>query len=184
MQPDNYAMGQRIRKRRGDFSLSLRDLAKRTSLTASFLSQIERGVISPSLNSLRKISEALEVPLLYFLSNTSDRPPVVRSNSRGHIDLEDSAVFYQLLTPDISHKMEAVLGSLEFCSGNVVRSLSVPTEEFVMVLSGSLKVVLENEIYILEPGDTIYFEGEQLRDLSCASEEKVTWVSVITPPVF
>ena len=184
MQPDNYAMGQRIRKRRGDYSLSLRDLAKKTSLTASFLSQIERGVISPSLNSLRKISEALDVPLLYFLSDTSERPPVVRADSRAHIDLEDSAVNYQLLTPDISHKMEAVMGSLESCSGNVVRSLPAPTEEFVLVLSGALRVVLEDETYILNVGDTIYFEGANLRELSCASDDKVTWVSVITPPVF
>jgi transcriptional regulator with XRE-family HTH domain len=184
MLPENVAMGVKIRKRRGDFGLSLRELAKKTSLTASFLSQIERGIISPSLNSLRKIAEALEVPLLFFLSDTSKRSPVVRVEARPHVDLENSSVSYQLLTPDIAHKMEALSGTLENCTPNVVRSLSVPTEEFILVLSGCLRVRLEEETYILNPGDTIYFEGPHLKELSCASDEKVNWVSVITPPVF
>lgn len=184
MLPENITIGQKIRKRRADFGYSLRDLAKKTNLTASFLSQIERGMISPSLNSLRKIAEALEVPLLFFLSDTSKRSPLVRANARPMMDLEQSAVRYQMLTPDIEHKMEAFFGVIDTCSGNVVRPLSVPTEEFIMVLSGSLAVGIDDEKYILNAGDTIYVEGKHLRELSCASQEKVTWISVITPPVF
>ena len=184
MFPENITIGLKIRKRRGDFDYSLRDLAQKTSLTASFLSQIERGIISPSLNSLRKIAEALDVPLLFFLSDNSKRSPMVRANARPYMDLEHSAVRYQMLTPDIEHKMEAFFGEMESCSGNVVRPLRIPTEEFIMVLSGSLSVVIDEGKYVLNSGDTIYFEGPHLRELSCASEEKVTWVSVITPPVF
>jgi transcriptional regulator with XRE-family HTH domain len=184
MLPENITIGLRIRKRRGDFDYSLRDLAKKTDLTASFLSQIERGIISPSLNSLRKIAEALEVPLLFFLSDTSKRSPLVRADARPLMDLEHSAVRYQMLTPDIEHKMEAFYGTMESCSGNVVRPLSIPTEEFIMVLSGSLAVGIDDEQYVLTAGDTIYVEGKHLRELSCASDEKVTWISVITPPVF
>ena len=117
MVSENVMMGKKIRKRRGDFDLSLRELANKTSLTASFLSQVERGVISPSLNSLRKIAEALEVPLLFFLSDTSDRSPLVRANARPHIDLEHSSVTYELLTPDMSRKMEVICGTLEFLLG-------------------------------------------------------------------
>ncbi len=184
MLPENVSIGLKVRKRRADFDLSLRDLAQKTGLTASYLSQIERGTTSPSLNSLRKISEALKVPLLFFLSESTKHPPVIRANARPYINLDHSSVRYQLLTPDIEHKMEAVCGTLESCTGNVVRTLSVPTEEFIMVLSGSLKVVVDEEEYILNSGDTIYFEGNHLHELSCASEEKVVWVSVITPPVF
>jgi len=184
MKSENIEIGSRIRKRRGDFGLSLRDLAKKTSLSASFLSQIERGIISPSLNSLRKIADALEVPLLYFLSDTSKRLPVVRADARPRIELEHATVSFQLLTPDIAHKMEAILGKLVSCSDNVVRPLSVPTEEFIYVLTGSLKVGIDDTTYILNAGDTIYFEGPHLKELSCVSDEETTWISVITPPVF
>jgi transcriptional regulator with XRE-family HTH domain len=184
MLPENIAIGQKLHKRRGDFGLSLRDLAKKTGVTASFLSQIERGVTSPSLNSLRKIADALEVPLLFFLTDTSKASPLVRADARPQIGLENPSVNYQLLTPGLAHKMEAIFGSLEPGSGNVMHPLSIPTEEFILVLSGSLKIVIDNETYILNTGDTIYFEGSHLKELSCVSEEKVTWVFVITPPVF
>jgi transcriptional regulator with XRE-family HTH domain len=184
MLPENTAIGHKLRKRRGDFDLSLRDLAQKTGLTASYLSQIERGIVSPSLNSLRRIAECLEVPLLFLLSDTSKRSPVVRADARPRIDLEQSAVSYQMLTPGLEHKMEAFCGTLEANSGNVVRPLSVPTEEFIFVLSGSLRVCLDEEEYMLNPGDSIYFEGARLHELSCASNEKVNWISVITPPVF
>ena len=184
MDIDNITIGQKIRKRRGDFDLSLRDLAEKTNLTASFLSQIERGFVSPSLNSLRKISEALDVPLLFFLTDTANRSRVVRANERARIDLEHSAISYQLLTPDIAHKMEVISGTLEPGSGNIVRQLRTPTEELILVLEGVLLVRIEDEKYILNPGDTIYFEGQHLKEISCASDGSVTWISAITPPVF
>jgi transcriptional regulator with XRE-family HTH domain len=181
---ENISIGQKIRKRRSDFNLSLRDLAKHTGLTASFISQVERGVTAPSLNSLRKIAEALEVPLPFFMQDTSRQSRVVRRDARPHLDLQGHAVTYDMLTPDLSHKMEAIIGSLEPGTGNIMLKLKVPTEEFILVLSGALKVVLGEEHYVLETGDSVYFEGQALKELSCASPEKVTWISVITPPVF
>lgn len=184
MMPENSAIGLKIRKRRLDYSLSLRDLAARTGLTASFISQIERGVTNPSLNSLRKVAEALDVPLLFFLADISKKSPVVRRNARPRLELEGLTVMYEMLTPDLSHKMEALIGTLECGSGNVVRPLKTPTEEIIFVLSGSLRVGVSGEEFVLEEGDSIYFEGSQLNELSCASDKRVTWISVITPPVF
>jgi transcriptional regulator with XRE-family HTH domain len=184
MPSENASIGLKIRKRRVDFGLSLRDLAAKTNLTASFISQIERGTTNPSLNSLRKIAESLEVPLLYFLTDNSKKSPVVRQNARPRLEFEGFTVAYEMLTPDLSHKMEAVIGSLECGTGNVVCPLKTPTEEIILVLSGALTVGLEEETYLLNEGDSIYFEGSQLNELSCASDKKVTWVSVITPPVF
>lgn len=184
MLPESASIGQKIRKRRIDFGLSLRDLASQTNLTASFISQVERGITNPSLNSLRRIAESLEVPLLFFLTDSSKKSPVVRRNSRPRMEFESLAVTYEMLTPDLSHKMEAIIGTLECGTGNVVRPLKVPTEEIILVLSGSLKVGLQEETYILNEGDSIYFEGYQLKELSCESDQKAVWVSVITPPVF
>jgi DNA-binding XRE family transcriptional regulator len=162
----------------------LRDLAAKTNLTASYISQIERGIANPSLNSLRKISETLEIPLPFFLSDTYNKSPVMRQNSRLRLELESLTVSYKMLVPDLSRKMKAICGSLEPGTGNVIRPLNAPTEELILVLSGSLRIGLLEEIYILDEGDTIYFEGSQITELSCASEKKAVWVSVITPPVF
>jgi uncharacterized cupin superfamily protein len=94
-------------------------------------------------------------------------------------------VEYELLTPDLSRKMEVICGRVKPGSGNAVRHLREPTEEWVYVLSGALLVRLQAAEFVLDPGDSIYFEGAQLRALECAStSEDVVWISVFTPAVF
>jgi quercetin dioxygenase-like cupin family protein len=81
--------------------------------------------------------------------------------------------------------MEPIFGRLSPGTGNVARRLRKPTEEFIFVLVGKLLIGVGEEEYILNAGDSIYFEGYDLQKLACASEaEDVIWISVITPPVF
>ena len=60
-----------MKHRRNELNLSLRALAEKTDLSAAFLSQIECGKSNPSLNSLQRIAEALQVSLSYFLSTNT-----------------------------------------------------------------------------------------------------------------
>jgi transcriptional regulator with XRE-family HTH domain len=199
-------LGERLKLRRQEIGMSLRELARRASLTASFLSMVENGNSSVSLDSLHHIAEALGVPLFYFLSDekpsapsahapseslenstitAQDYTPVVRSHFRPKMILPPSGVVYEKLSPDLGRKMEPFCGRLSPGTGNVARRLRDTTEEFVYVLSGSLFIGLDSGEYVLHPGDTIYFAGDKLQRLECASEdEDVVWVSVITPAVF
>ena len=61
------AIGQQIKKRRLELDLTARELARRTGLSASFISQLERGKTKVSLESLRLIAEQLDVSIMYFL---------------------------------------------------------------------------------------------------------------------
>ena len=192
------SLGHRIQARRKYAGLSLRDLAAKTALTASFISQVERGQTNPSIDSLRRIAEALQVSLLYFLSDHQPPRqksrarknsaltynPVVHAHARPQLTLPVSGVTYELLTPDLAHKMEAVCGRLAPGTGNVARRLREPTEEFIYVLAGALCVGLDAGEHILHAGDSIYFSGTTLQKLACASKEDAVWISVITPPVF
>lgn len=201
----NECIGSRLRHRRKEIGLSLRQLADMIGVTASFLSQVENSKTNVALKSLQKLSEALAVPLLYFLSEvpskesavleshsseeiTSDVAvvsPVVEVNSRAKLILSDSKITYELLIPDLGRKMVAICGRLSPGTGNVARRLREPTEEFIYILSGELRVSLSSGEHTLTSGDTIYFEGEKLQQLYCASkDEDAVWVSVITPAVF
>ncbi|MEW5719924.1 MAG: helix-turn-helix transcriptional regulator, partial [Chloroflexota bacterium] len=62
MPPDS--MGNRVKERRTEIGLSLRELADKADLTASFISQVERNQTKPSIDSLRRIAEALGVSIL------------------------------------------------------------------------------------------------------------------------
>ena len=190
MTSEDIQVGQRIKERRQLLGISLRELAGRTELSAAFLSQVERGQANTSLSSLRRIAGALDTPLIFFLDD-GDSPsvpqhdPVVRAGRRPKFSSPDSVVEYELLTPDLSRKMEVICGRVKPGSGNVVRHLREPTEEWIYVLSGALLVRLTATEHVLNPGDSIYFEGAQLRALECAStSEDVIWISVFTPAVF
>lgn len=187
----------RIRKRRDELGLSLREVARRADVTAAFISQVERGQSNTSIDSLRRIADALDVSLLYFLSNHRPSPGepassesgsrvfVVRSDCRPRLTLPESRVSYELLVPDLNRQTEVIRGCLPPGSGNVARPLKAPTEECIYVLSGSLLVEVEGESVILHAGDNIFFSGRGLTRLECASPvEDAVWISVITPPVF
>jgi hypothetical protein len=186
-------------------NLTIRELGRRSGLSASFISQVERGKANLSLESLRQIAECLDISMMYFLSeneiarslSVEQQPcedadevldvyqPVVRAGCRPKLIFPTSGVSYELLTNDLNRKLEPILGRLSPGTGNVARRLRKPTEEFIFVLSGSLLIGLDETDYVLKPGDSIYFEGEALQKIACASQsEDVVWISVITPPVF
>jgi len=52
-----------VRRLRGDLGMSLRELARSTGLSPSFLSQVENGLVSPSARSMERIAESLALRL-------------------------------------------------------------------------------------------------------------------------
>jgi transcriptional regulator with XRE-family HTH domain len=177
-------IGERIRRRRTELHMSLREVAEKAGVTASFLSQIERELADPSIKSLRRIAEALEVPVFYFLSDEQEHRPVVRRHERKKLTLPRSQVTYELLTPDLNRKMEMFIGRIHPSQGNIAHPMSHSTEECLLVLEGRLRVELADSAYELEPGDSIYFDGSQLQSICALGDEEAVFISAITPAVF
>lgn len=177
-------IGHQIRKRRQEMGLSLRELADRVGVTASFLSQVERDLSSPSIESLRKISDSLKVPIFYFLVDPHGKSPVVRRGSRIRLNRPNSNLTYEMLTPDLNRRMEAFVVEREPGEEKVAEPLRQYTEELIYILEGQLEIELSQETYLLGPGDSIYFEGPLLRRLAAKGDTRLRFISVITPPVF
>ena len=177
-------LGHRLRARRQELGLSLRELAGRVGLTASFLSQIERDLASPSIESLRKISDALEVPVFHFLLDPDAKSPVVRRDERALLRLSGSNLTYQLMTPDLNRKMEVFMAEKEPGEEKISLPLRQQTEEFIYVLQGRLEIQLGEDVFLLDPGDSVYFDGLLLRGLIARGDTTLRFISVITPPIF
>ncbi|MCG3208167.1 MAG: hypothetical protein FOGNACKC_01769 [Anaerolineae bacterium] len=180
-------LGQRIRQRRKELKLSQRELAVRVGLTPGFLSQIEHDLITPSIDSLREISEVLDVPLSDsgFLVETDARSPVVRRNKRLKLTLPGSDVAFELLTSDLKQPMDVFMVELKPEDGNLATLLSPQaTEECIHVIRGQLEIKLGEKIYRLTCGDSIYFEGIFLRRLVAAGNEPASFIIAITPSIF
>jgi transcriptional regulator with XRE-family HTH domain len=177
-------IGERIRARRTELGLSLRDLAKKVDLTASFLSQVERDLVSPSIKSLRRIADALEVPVLFFLIEAGEANPVVRQNQRKKLTVPGSQSVIELLTPDLNRKIEMFITRVPPSERNIAQPLAQPTEECVLVLEGALLVRLNETEYLLEAGDSIYFEGSNLVSMVVSGDEPTVFVSAMTPAIY
>ncbi len=177
------SIGERIKQRRKELKLSLRQLAEKVELTASFLSKIELGQSSPSIDSLRKISHELGVPIFFFLVEDDTQSPVVRHDHRLKLRRPNSNLIFELLTPDLNRRMEAFVFEQEPGGGNYASPPAQYTEELIYVLQGQLEVDLLHGSYQLAAGDTIYFEGPSLRGLRAIGTETMRLIAVVTPPV-
>lgn len=177
------SLGARIKTRRKELGLSLRELAAKVGVTASYLSKVELEQTSPSIDSLRAISRALEVPVFLFLMEDGPASPVVRAAERLKLQRSHSRLMVELLTPDLNRRMEAFIFEQEPGSGNYAITPSQYTEEIIHVLNGQLEVELVTGTYQLNVGDTIYFEGPSLKSLKAIGTETMRVLAVVTPPV-
>ena len=76
------SLGQRIRDLRQSQELTIAELSKMTGLTSSTISQVERAIISPSISTLKKIGNAMNIPLSYLFEaeNQEDEEAVIPEN--------------------------------------------------------------------------------------------------------
>ncbi len=175
-------IGDKIKEHRHQKGLSLRELGEKAGVTASFLSQVENDQVSPSLNSLQSIARALEIPMFSLLI---DEPAgnVVRADERRRLKFEDDQISYDLLTPDFSRDMMAYLISIDPGVKRIAQPLAKPTQQWMHVISGTLEILIGEDRFLLEKGDTVYYEGDLLREFGSPNRQALTVLCCITPPV-
>src|SRR5262245_48564782 len=79
---DEAELGQRLRRRRLERGLSLREVARRANVTGSFLSQVETGQVAPSLSSLRRFCQVLGMSVVEAIEGSEpQRTSIVRADS-------------------------------------------------------------------------------------------------------
>jgi transcriptional regulator with XRE-family HTH domain len=175
-------IGQKIKERRQELKMNLRDLGEKTGLSASFLSQIENGLTEPSINSLQKIALALKVPMFTFLNGGDQPERVVRANARKRLSFPNPHLQYELLTDDLSRQMAGILIRLKAGENHTAQQLYKATEEMMYVLQGTLEIRISENTYYLRPGDTIYYDGASLVSFSALGDEDLTAFCMMTPP--
>lgn len=159
------AVGRQIRDLRKTQGLSLQEIADRTGLSIGFLSQIERGLSSPSLRVLTTMAQALAIPLAGLFppkpaggSEASDDQVVVRAESRASLGLWRSGISKELLTPP-GGRLALYLVNVEPGGSTGEESYSHGGEEAGLVLSGQLDLGVENQSWTLAPGDSFRFSS-------------------------
>ncbi|MGQ0668280.1 MAG: helix-turn-helix domain-containing protein [Actinomycetota bacterium] len=182
---DELELGRRIRSTREGKGLSLRTVAEVAGVSESFLSQVERGVASPSVASLRGIAEALGESVASFFEGGGSGGELVRVKDRRRLVHPKRHWEDVLLTPRTSRKLQVILSTVEAGAGSGDEPYSHDSdEECVIVLKGRLQFWVADELYELEEGDSLLFESRlPHRNLNPGpSKAEVLWV--ITPPSY
>jgi transcriptional regulator with XRE-family HTH domain len=170
---------------RRNLGMTLEDVAQTVGVSRSFLSQVERGLTNPSITTLRRIATTLRVPLfMLFSHNDFARNALVKKHDRYIITLPQSNCSYELLTPDLNRKIEMVLSTLEAGARSCDEPMSHPGEECVFMLEGQALIEVGNQEFILEEGDSLYFDCGMPHRVTTLGEKTAIMISAITPPSF
>jgi len=187
--PVDARLGEKLRQIRGARGMTLIETSKKSGLSPSFISALERGNTGVSIEALFRLAEALGTTLLTLNSDSVANitaPPAQRhfvpANRRKKFVTEDRT----LVIEDIIAKpsgMEAQISTIApGTDSNGV--FSHKGQEFVHVLEGSLSLWLEpEEFYLLKPGDTLYFHSHLKHYWKNESDKptRVLWVNVALP---
>ena len=153
-------IGERLRTLREERDLSIRALGRLSGLSANALSVIERGLSSPSVSTLYKIANALEIPVTAFFEEPSPKQEVVfvKSSERNRIPLY-RGLWEGLGGERFEGLMEPSMVTLEAGTSSGRFPMKHSGNEFVFCLRGELEYEVENQIYLLESGDALLFSG-------------------------
>ena len=151
--------GAELRELRKQKRLTLQNVADQTGLSVSLLSQIERGLVDPTVGTFWKICSALDVPIHHFFQPQNDYDPVIRKGMHKLIQLKNSKTKYHVLTPLLDGRIEFLLIEIEPGQALEQEKIAHSGEECGYVLQGELKVLLGDREYHLHEGDSIGFNS-------------------------
>jgi transcriptional regulator with XRE-family HTH domain len=158
-------IGARIRDARTGKGWTLETLAEQSGLSASFLSQVERGLSTLSIVSLASICRALDLPIesLFISSGPLDRraPVVTKSNQQLQIRIGRSPVAYRYLTRQLPEAPIEELLIAEFPADCSQEASQHRGEELGYLLEGKLTIAVAGTEHALEVGDSYRIEASR-----------------------
>ena len=182
-------VGQRLRDLRHKANLSLETVAGRSALSVGFLSQIERGLSSPSLRVLATLSDVLGVGIAALFGNQDGNAKaaqgiVTRAVERAELKLWRTGVSKQLLHPAGSDgKLNLFLVHLEPGGSTGDELYTHDGEEAGLVLEGEMTLTVDDESWTLKTGDSFRFASRRphrFGNPAKRAKSVVLWVNSVT----
>lgn len=166
--------------------LTIKELANLTGVTPSLLSQIEKGTANPSINTLKQISNALDIPLFnFFISDNPTEGLVVRKDNRKKIMFsEDDSFSYELLTPNSQGTIEFMLMKIPSKESSSKELFNHKGEEVAYVMKGSVNLHIMNSIIELNCGDSVKIPPHSMHKWENTSDYDCEVIFAVTPPSF
>ena len=176
-------IGNKIRMIRKERGYTLETMANKTGLSKGLLSQVERGISQPSLDSLWRITRALESSIIHFFEDVNQKHVyVTRKEKRRQVVFPESTGTYSMLSAGAGGKLG--LMEVRLNPGEVIfdQFISQEGEECIVVTQGSVVVRVGDEVHQLDAGDSLYFASAQSHVVENAAGEEAVLIWALTPP--
>jgi len=177
-------LGAVVARLRRDRHVPLRDMARKLDLSAGYLSQIERDLAVPSIQTLARIAEAFDTSLSQLFEQAEGATPrrlVVRREERRRVVAKGSTSRNELLVSDLKGQLEVLLSHVR--AGTKSPVYKHAGEEFGFVIKGRLTVWVGDECFHLRRGDAIRYAATTPHSWEKArGATEVLWV--VTPPTW
>lgn len=158
------SIGQKVRSYRLQLGFTVAQLAEHSELSKGMLSKIENAQASPSLSTLARIAAALDIPLTSFFDDLEAH--AVYHVKAGHgLDLVPRGTRVGLRGQQLGHqrgttrRIDPVLYTLNR-NAKVGASYRHPGTEFLYMIEGVMEYAYGARRFLLEPGDSLQFDGE------------------------
>ncbi len=164
---ETQKLGRRIRDLRSKAGMTLTDLAKATGVSIGTLSQLERGLVSPTVRTLYTVANALGVMPAWLIDPSQERPGgaesryIVRAGQRSHL-FDIDGIRKDVASPAASERLRGFFMVIQPGCNSGAQPYSHKGEEIGFLLSGSLQLQIEDETYSLHEGDCFAFSSEKL----------------------
>lgn len=180
--------------------MTIVEVAQRSGYSLGYISQVERDLANPSLGTLKRIADALSVPLpSFFVSDGADTADlaavqevgrseaaarVVRSGRRKTLLYPGSHIHHQLLSPDLHGQLEAIWVTAPPATGSGEEPYVHAGEEIGFVVHGTCECKVGTEIHRLVKGDAITLRSSVPHSWRNVGDDVLEMIWVTTPPTF
>ncbi len=182
---DETIIGRNIRALRHRSGLSIGQVAEKTGLSKALISRLENGRVSPSIATLLKIAKELNIPVSAFFDETSGHEGIVIVRQSERKPLVRMGTPFGYSYEALAHKkadkvMEPFIARYPPADASP-EMFDHEGEEFVFVLYGRLRLIHGDHTFMLETGDSAYFDAAIPHRGYSADERECMVLSVVTP---
>ncbi|MBP3788710.1 MAG: cupin domain-containing protein [Prevotella sp.] len=163
-------VGFKIKGIRESKNLSIEEISERSGLSIDQIASIENDQFLPSLGPLIKIARALGVRLGTFLDDSDELGPVIcrkedreRNNSisfsNNATEARKNMVYHSLARQKAGRSMEPFIIDIQPSEERTFKLSAHEGEEFIYVMSGEVEIEYGKERYVLNAGDSIFYDS-------------------------
>ena len=184
MSNPQLAISRNLARLRQEKSLSLDALAEKAKVSKVLLCQIEHGEANPTVNTLWKIAVGLDVPFGNLVYEAES--PLQLVHKADITPILDAKTGLQLSPLFSSHQrsIEIFIATLPRQSTHKSSPHAAKSEEYVVVLEGTLRVTVSEQDYELTQGDAICIPADQPHSYTNVGEQPATFECILNKASF